>query len=163
MPQLTECHIVILDGIHAPTQYRNSSNIAKEINRHKPDLRFKHIYQLPAGGIAIHCATGADRDIALQRWSTSAFNSPCLTAHLPTGNSAPSAVTIRNLSNCPTYSDIIKADKETTGDNCQVHRFNNFRQQRVNYIHCKNLSHESFLCIHPCEPRLNHQQQIKPL
>lgn len=76
-------NIVILDNVGTPSLYRHSSAIKHEVNRTKPDLKLKHAYPLPAGGICLVLDSKEHTDSALSPWPLFAFGSTKLHPHRP--------------------------------------------------------------------------------
>ena len=75
--------IVIIDNITNPKYFRTRRQILSEVNRCKPSLAVKFAYSLAGGGICLHLKSKSDRDLALDRWPTGAFNSASVIAHPP--------------------------------------------------------------------------------
>ena len=64
--------IVIVDDLKNPVEFRNSSNILKEIKK-VSDLKIELAYPLAKGGIAIHTESRKSRDSLLESLSSNSF------------------------------------------------------------------------------------------
>ncbi len=126
----SEEHIVILDGIKAKKDFKNSAAIKKEINKQKPKINFSIAYSLAGGGIAIHCKDTKSRDLALKEWEKGAFGSEHIKQHLPSGNSPTQSVIARSV-NIRLSEQTIKEEIEATyNTSVEVHRLQNIKSKQ---------------------------------
>ena len=66
--------VVIIDGLLAPLEFRNSQKIKQELNKYFPNHKWPFVYILHRGGIAIHCENQEVRDEVLHfAWPKEAF------------------------------------------------------------------------------------------
>ena len=65
--------IVIIDGISRASDFMDSSNIKKEIKKHK-QVNVKLAYPLTRGGISVHVENEEDRQKLITDWPEGAFN-----------------------------------------------------------------------------------------
>jgi len=134
-------HIVILDGLKSPNKYRDSRAILEELRSVKPDLHISSAYLLPAGGIALHCNSLADTEIALADWPTTAFEGSKLHPHPPSSAGKRTSVIARNIPRNISDSDIATAVTDQIKKTVTVRRFYNRRTNQpmpiveINYNH----------------------------
>ena len=123
-------NIVILDGINNTT-YTDSRDILNEVKDKRPELGITLAYVLPAGGIALHCRSVEDKNLALSPWPEKSFNSDHLSTHLPaSATPIKKTVIVRNITKDITDKDIALAVNQATGDTVTVRRFKNRRTGR---------------------------------
>ena len=130
-PHLT----VILDGF-IPPKYRNSRAIRKEINKHKPQIKFSDALSLHLGGIAIQCRDEQSKNAALEDWPEDAFDFAQVKSHLPasTQNEADQIKLVaRNLPKPGDDNLLTEEIKRVSGSkNCSIRRF--FNRNLVKYM-----------------------------
>ena len=158
--------IAILDGVTDKTKVANSRTITKEINKTKPELNFSFAYTLPAGGIAIHCKTQADLNIALKDWPNDSFGENVI-SHLPNKSAYTSTVICRNVSTEIVDDEILKYISQTHSSTAIIHRFKNRQLDtplpvvKINMIKVNNQTTANKLITNgitigtkalPCEP-----------
>ncbi len=119
--QCAQEHIVILDKVATPRDFIDSSDIKREINRCKPDLKVKHAYSLPAGGIALHLQTREAEKTALAPWPEDAFGAN-VQAHKPNRCQPNPTVVVKNINTSHTEQELEKSLKLKYGDEVSVKR-----------------------------------------
>ena len=131
-PELGSDNIVILDKIKDPSAYTDSRKILEEIELRNPELGVDFAYTLSAGGIALHCKSIKDYNLALQPWPKDSFGGSNITPHPPASArlKATNSVVIRNIKQEITDTDIQLATQLITGSSTSVRRFKNRRTGR---------------------------------
>ena len=67
-------HIVIIDNIKQPWNFKQSQSIKREINKYFPNIAIRLAYSLRAGGVAIHVNSKKDQELILDfNWPSEAF------------------------------------------------------------------------------------------
>ena len=66
-------HIVIVDGLKSPKNFKDSQVLKKEIYKHKKDIHLKYTYPLARGGIAIHVENEKEIEELQKEWPAEAF------------------------------------------------------------------------------------------
>jgi len=162
-------NIVILDKLKDPSSYTDCRKIVEEIKLRNPDLGVDFAYILPAGGIAVHCKSIEDYNLALQPWPKDSFGGSNITPHPPASARLKSttSVVIRNIKQDITDTAIQQAAQHITGSTTSVRRFKNRRTGRFMPIAelTVNSSNEEIITlllkqgikigtvILPCEPK----------
>ena len=162
-------NIVILDKLKDPSTYTDCRKIVEEIKLRNPELGVDFAYTLPAGGIAVHCKSIEDYNLALQPWPKDSFGGSNITPHPPASARLKSttSVVIRNIKQDITDTAIQQAAQLITGTTTSVRRFKNRRTGRFMPIAelTVNSSNEEIITlllkqgikigtvILPCEPK----------
>ena len=66
-------HIVIVDGLKTPKEFKDSQVLKREIYKHKKDIHLKYTYPLARGGIAIHVENEKEMEEVQKEWPAEAF------------------------------------------------------------------------------------------
>ncbi len=117
--------IVIIDKIAKPTNFTNSSDILREVNRHKPQVEASLAYPLAGGGIAIHCKSKESTNLALEDWPKGAFDSDVVSPHPPAALNTEQTVVVRSVSTKLATSKIESAITKELQTQVKVHRLHN--------------------------------------
>ncbi|XP_035695847.1 uncharacterized protein LOC118429469 [Branchiostoma floridae] len=119
-------HIVLIDGIPQPEQYKNSGKIIAEIARNKPHCahNIDLAYLLPRGGIAVHCKNSKATEDLLQPWQDGAFNanSEQLSSHKADQSYGKRAI-LKNITPEATEEEIEQTILKQTSIQVKAHRY----------------------------------------
>ena len=112
------------------TQVSNSSQITKEITKHKPAIKYTDAYSLHLGGIVINCADETSKELALEEWPREAFDYAGVAAHPPAAatrlSNNETKIVARNLPKPGQDEKVLEAIKaETNSTQCSLRRFFN--------------------------------------